>query len=146
MKRGREAHAAKEYGRAIQRFRDAAKRTPDDAVPQFLLAQSLFAAGRYAEAVDAVHTGVRLRPDWPNARFPPRDLYGPNAAEFADHLRRLREALDLLPDDPVLLFLYGYELWLDGRHEEARPLFRRARPGAADPAVIDPFLAARPVL
>jgi hypothetical protein len=146
MKRGREAHAAKEYGRAIERFRDAAKRAPGDAMPLFLLAQSLFAAGRYDEAVDAVQAGVRLRPDWPTVRFPPRELYGPNAADFADHLRRLRDALDVLPDDPVLLFLYGYELWLDGRHEEARPLFRKARPGAADPTVIDRFLVVRPVL
>jgi hypothetical protein len=145
LKLGREAFAAREYGRAIQRFRDAAKRLPDDATPLFLLGQGLFAAGRYPEAVEAIRAGVGLRPDWPGARFAPRDLYGPNAADFADHMRRLREALDLLPDDPVLLFLYGYELWFDGRQEEARPLFRRARPAAADPAVIDRFLA-RPVL
>jgi hypothetical protein len=146
LKVGREAHAAREYGRAAQRFREAARQTPDDALPYLLLGQSLFAAGRYAEAVEAIRAGVTLRPDWPDARFAPRELYGDNAAEFNDHLRRLREALDMLPDDPVLLFLYAYQLWFDGRQEEARPLFRRARPGVPDPAVIDRFLAARPVL
>ena len=99
LKLGREAYAAREYGRAIQRFREAARRTPDDAMPYFLLGQSLFAAGRYPEAVEAIRAGVGLRPDWPKARFTPRDLYGPIAAVFVDHLRRLREALDLLPDD-----------------------------------------------
>ena len=141
LKLGRTAFAAREYGRAAQRFRDAARHLADNALPQFLLAQAFFASGRFAEAADAVEAGVRLRPEWPGVRFPPRDLYGPNAADFDNHLRRLRDSVDLFPDDPVLLFLHGYELWLDGRQEEARPLFRRARPGTADPAVIDRFLA-----
>ena len=146
LKLGREAFAAREYGRATQRFRDMARGAPAEPLPYFLLGQSLFAAGRYPEAVAAIRAGVGLRPDWPNVRFPPRDLYGPNAADFNDHLRRLREALLLLPNDPDLLFLCAYQLWFDGRHDEARPLFQKARQTAADPAVIDRFLAARAAL
>jgi hypothetical protein len=146
LKLGREAYAAREYGRATQRFRDAARRMPDDAQPYLLLGQSLFAAGRYPEAVEAIRAGVGLRPDWPNARFAPRDLYGPNVADFTDQMRRLSDALEVLPDDPVLLFLYGYELWFDGRQDEARRLFQRARPASPNPAVIDRFLGPRAVL
>ena len=145
IKLGREAYAAREFGKATQRFRDAARGAPGESLPYFLLGQSLFSAGRYPEAVEAIRVGVVLRPDWPAVRFPPRDLYGPNPADFNDHLRRLREALLLLPDDPALLFLTGYELWIDGRQDEARPLFERAKQGVPDPAVIDRFLA-RPVL
>lgn len=140
LKLGRDAFVAGEYGRAIQFFRDAARATPEESEPYFLLAQGLFAAGRYPEAVDAIRVGLALRADWPKARFAPRDLYGPNAADFNDHVRSLRDALQLSPNDPALLFLLGYELWFDGRQEEARPLFQKARPRMADPAVVDRFL------
>jgi ATP-binding cassette subfamily F protein 3 len=43
-----------------------------------------------------------------------------------------------------LLFLYAYQLWFDGRKEEAGPLFRRALERGADPDVIDRFLCAGP--
>jgi hypothetical protein len=144
MALGRTAFSAREYGRAAQRFRDAVKLTPAEPLPYFLLGQSLFAGGRYLEAAAAIRSGVQLRPDWPGVRFPPRELYGPNAADFEDHLRRLRAALEELRADPDLLFLLGYELWFDGKQDEARPFLLKARPGAADPAAIDRFLAAKP--
>ena len=58
---GREAFAAREYGRATQRFRDAARRTPDDPLAAFPPGPvASFAAGRYPEAVAAIQTGVGL--------------------------------------------------------------------------------------
>jgi Tetratricopeptide repeat len=141
---GRVAFAAREYGRAAQRFREAVKLTPADEMPYFLLGQALFAAGRYPEAVAAIRVGVQLRPDWPMVRFPPRELYGINAVDFEDQQRRLRQSLEEFRNDSELLFLLGYELWFDGKADEGRALFLKARPGAADPAVIDRFLAARP--
>ncbi len=87
---------------------------------------------------------MTLQPDWPAVRFQPLELYGANVADYPDHLRRLEDTLRRFPDDPVLLFLYAYELWFDGRKDEARTLFLRARPGAADPGLIDRFLRALP--
>jgi tetratricopeptide (TPR) repeat protein len=141
---GRAAFASLEYGRAAQRFRQATQEAPREPLAHFLLAQALVALGKYREAVDAIHAGMELRPDWPAAHFPPLELYGANVADWPAHLRRLEDTLKRHPDDPVLLFLYGYELWFDGRREEAEGLFRRARPGAADPSVIDRFLRALP--
>src|SRR5207253_7172266 len=117
-----------------QRFRDATKLTPADALPYFLLGQALFASGRYPEAVAAIRAGVQLRPDWPTERFPPRDPYGANVADFEDQLRRLRLSLEEFRDDADLLFLLGYELWFDGKPDEARAFFLKARLGAVDPA------------
>jgi hypothetical protein len=142
--RGRAAFAAAEYGRAAQRFRQAAALAPDEPQAHFLLAQALLALGKYREGRDAVHAGMARKPDWPLEPFRPVELYGPHAVDYPDHLRRLEGALTRHPDDPVLLFLYAYALWFDGRKEEARPLFRRARPGAADRGVIDRFLRAQP--
>jgi tetratricopeptide (TPR) repeat protein len=136
--------AAGEYGRAAERFRRAADAAPQEALPRLLLAQALLALAKYADAVDALYAGLALEPDWPAATFRPLELYGPNVADYPEHLRRLEDTLARHPDDSLLLFLSGYELWFDGRKDEARLLFRRALPGSARPAVIERFLGAVP--
>jgi tetratricopeptide (TPR) repeat protein len=142
---GREAMAAAEYGRAADRFRQAGAVAPGEALPKLLLAQALLALGKYRDAVDSLSAGLTLEPNWSASAFRPLELYGPNVVDYSDHLRRLEETLARHPDDPVLLFLTAYALWFDGRKDEARLLFRRALPGAPDPAVIERFLGAMPV-
>ena len=139
---GRAAFANREYGRAAERFRQAAAVTPNLPAPQFLLAETLFAQGKYHDAVEAIHAGMALQPDWPGSRFAPLDLYGPNPADYADHSRALADALGRWPGDPDLLFLDGVVLWFDGRRDDARPLFQKALPGIADPAMVQRFLRA----
>jgi hypothetical protein len=141
---GRRAFAALEYGRAAQRFRQATQVAPDEPTAYFLLAQALFALGKYDDAVEAIHNGMARDPDWPRSRFRPLELYGPNVADYAEQLQRLSDVLKRHPNDPVLLFLSAHQLWFDGRKEEARPLFQRARAGLAHPADADRFLRALP--
>jgi tetratricopeptide (TPR) repeat protein len=141
---GRESFAALEYGRAAQRFRQASNLAPRDGLPWFLLAQALLAQGKYHEAQDAILAGLERDPAWPTAQFRPFLLYGPHVAEYPEQLRTLEETRARHPDDPVLLFLSAYQLWFDGRREEARPLFRRARLRSPAPAAIDRFLKALP--
>jgi hypothetical protein len=140
----RNAFAAGEYGRAAQRFRQAVNVAPNEPFAHFLLAQALFALGKYADAVDAIHAGLARQPNWPKVRFRPLDLYGANVAAYAEHLQRLDEVVRQRPDDAILLFLYAYELWFDGRQEEARQFFQRAQPKAAHPGDIERFLRALP--
>ena len=139
---GRDAFANLEYGRAADRFRQAAAVAPNRPLPWFLLGETLFALGKYHDAVDAVHAGMVLQPDWPDAPFRPLELYGPHPADYTDQLQALRDALDRRPGDPDLLFLDAYALWFDGRKDEARPLFQKALPGAADPGMVLRFLRA----
>jgi hypothetical protein len=139
---GRAAFADQQYGRAAERFRQAAVLQPNQPMPQFLLAETLFAQGKYHDAVDAIHAGMLLQPDWPTARFQPLELYGPHPADYADQLKALQDALDRRPGDPDLLFLTAYALWFDGRKDDARALFQKALPGAADPAMVQRFLRA----
>jgi hypothetical protein len=141
---GRRAFVALEYGRAAQRFRQATQVAPAEPTAYFLLAQTLFALGKYDDAVEAIHNGMARDPDWPKSRFRPLELYGPNVADYAEQLQRLDDVLKRHPNDPVLLFLSAHQLWFDGRKEEARPLFRRARGGLAHPADADRFLRALP--
>ncbi|HVS34491.1 MAG TPA: tetratricopeptide repeat protein [Gemmataceae bacterium] len=142
LNRGRDAFADGEYGRAAQRFRQAVALRPNQALPQFLLSQMLFAQGKYHDAVDAIAAGLALQPDWPNAAFRPIELYGPHPADYADQLKALQDAVNRRPGDPDLLFLDAYMLWFDGRKDEARPLFQKALPGAADPGMVLRFLRA----
>jgi Tetratricopeptide repeat len=141
---GRQAFADREYGKASQRFRQATRVAPHLSQAHFLLAQSLLALGKYPEAVEAILAGLAIRPEWPRSPFRPLEMYGGNVADYPEHLRQLEAVVRDNPRDPVLLFLYAYQLWFDGRREEARVLFQRALPGAANPEVIQSFLRALP--
>jgi tetratricopeptide (TPR) repeat protein len=144
VRAGRQAFAGLEFGRAAQRFRQAVRLNPDEALPYFLLGQALLAQGNFHDAFDAIAGGMRRRPDWPTARFRPVELYGPQVDEYSALVRSTEKALARHPLDPELLFLRGYVLWFDGRKEEARPFFRKALPGAANRDAIDRFLRALP--
>jgi hypothetical protein len=141
---GLDAFAAAEYGRAAQRFRQAAHVNPNDATAYFLLAQAEVALGKYDAAVEAIQAGMRLDPDWPSAPFRPVTLFGDNVTDLPEHLFALQDALARHPDDPALLFLTAYQLWFDGRRDEARPLFERAAAVAPDRSFSERFLLTRP--
>ena len=141
---GKQAFTAREYGKAAQRFRQAARVAPELSRTYFLLAQAYVALGKYLDAQESILEGLARRPDWPREPFRPIELYGDHPAEYSEHLRRLREVVEHNERDAVLLFLYGYQLWFDGQRDEARGLFLRALPGLADPEVIQGFLKALP--
>jgi hypothetical protein len=143
VKLGMEAFAAQQYGRGAERFRRALA-VDDRANVHFLLAQAEFALGKYFEALDAIAAGLKLDPNWPASPFRPQTLYGPDGADFTEQLQRLQTSLSRHPDDPVLLFLYAYQLWFDGRRNEALPLFQRAAAVSPDKAAIERFFQAKP--
>jgi hypothetical protein len=140
---GKEAFAAQQYGRAAERFRRALA-VDDQASAHFLLAQAEFALGKYFDAVDAIQAGLKLDPNWPTSSFHPQALYAPAGDDFTEQLQRLQNALSRHPDDPVLLFLYAYQLWFDGRRNEALPLFQRAAAVSENKAAAERFLQANP--
>ena len=139
------AFAGGEYGLAAQRFRQAARTDRTSARARFLLAQALFALGKYREAVAAIHEGMDLDLNWPRSPFRPRfDLYKGQEAALAAQLQALKEALAGSPDNRWFLFLYAYQLWFDGRRADAVPFFERARAVTVDTRYIDRFLRAAP--
>jgi hypothetical protein len=141
---GKEAFERGEYGRAAERFRQAADLAPNNAEPLLLLAQAHIALGNYRRAFDTIQTGLRLDPDWPKQPFKPIDLYGDNVADYAEHTQAIDDLLTAMPNDPVMLFLAGYQLWFDGRRDEAKLLLQRAAPSLPDPTLVDQFLQALP--
>jgi tetratricopeptide (TPR) repeat protein len=112
---------------AAELFARAADLTPKEPSAHWLLAQADFALGKYREAVEAIAAGMALRADWSEARFNARDLYWKRPELFDDHLKALRDAVAMFPDDASLLFLLGHQLWFDGKHDEAAALILKAR-------------------
>lgn len=144
--RARKAFALMEHGRAERLLRQVVATNPNDPQGYFLLSQVQFALTKYQEAVGSIHAGMRLQKDWPDAPFRIRELFEPDPEEFSQHLKRLEAALERYPGDAILLFLYGHQLWFDGRKDKARALFQRARPLTPDKSFIDRFLVPGPVL
>jgi Flp pilus assembly protein TadD len=115
-----------DFARALKRFEAAHLHLPLDPLPLFHQGQAHLALGNYQRAVVVIQRGLRWNPDWAKSEFRPRALYGPRAAAFDRHLGQLAELVEKTPNDPGLLFLLGYQLWFDGKQEQARPLLRRA--------------------
>src|SRR5262249_34284750 len=105
LRLGRQAFAQREYAVAERCFQQAAALCPEDALAYFLLAEAQLALGKYQEAAASIDAGMRLKPNWPEAFFWPRDLYELNGQDFDANLKRLADAIARFPDDRVLLFL-----------------------------------------
>lgn len=137
---GNQALAAGQNTAALKRYEAAAQAQPLDAAPLFHQAQAHLALGQYGKAATAVQRGLKWRPDWPLADFSPRAIYGDRTSAFDQNLAQLAQAIERNPNDDSLLFLLGYELWFDGKKDQARTVFKRAASLASDRTAIDRFL------
>jgi hypothetical protein len=145
---GRRAFRAQGYGVAARRFQQALDTDPAHHRAAFLLGQAHFALGQFRLAARAIEEGLLRNPKWPAARFEPRqDFYADHPDAWREHLDRLKDAVELQPQNADFRFLLAYQFWFDGRRAEAERQFRAARPLTADPRFIDLFLkpAAGPV-
>ena len=139
IEKAREAFLLDELGRSAERLQAAIALNPNVPLPYFLLAQVLVARGEFPEAVAAIRAGMGKFPDWPAAKFDPTTMY--SRPEFFDaDLQRLKVAHEAKPDDPALLFLYGYQLFFLGDRKEAAKLFKKASARTKEKAMIERFL------
>ncbi len=143
IRHGNEAFADGHYLQAAKRYEQAAAAGPFEPMPYFHVAQAQLAQGKYAEAVLAIQRGMRIRPNWAEAPFQPRALYGDRVGEHQQHLAHLAEVVAKNMNDDSLLFLLGYQLWFDDRRDEAMVLFQRAALLAFDTTFVDRFIKAQ---
>jgi tetratricopeptide (TPR) repeat protein len=142
---GTGAFQAGAYGLAGQRFRQATQVNPALSPAYFLLAQAEVALGKYRDAVDTIHAGMKIDKQWPRTVYQPRvELYKGRDAEYGEHMKHLTDAAAANPNNATLLFLVAHQLWFDGQRKDALALLQRARPLAdvQDRVYIDAFLAA----
>jgi tetratricopeptide (TPR) repeat protein len=137
---GNEVFAQGNYQQALRRYEQAVAAAPQEPTAYFHLAQAHLALNSYGEAVLAIQRGLRRQPHWPLALFQPRALYRDRIGEYQQHLAKLADAVAKNLNDDSLLFLLGYQLWFDGRQDEALALFQRAATLALDTTFLDNFL------
>lgn len=137
---GNQALAAGQNTVALRHYEAAGQAQPLEPLPLFHQAQAQIALGQYAKAATLVQRGLKWQPAWPQADFSARAFYGDRGTAYDQHLAALAGAIERSPNDDSLLFLMGYELWFDGKKDQAKVLFKRAASLTLDTAAIDRFL------
>ena len=99
-----------QYADAAYAFRHALVDDPNNGVLMLLLAQSLFAEGKFSEAAGALQVGMLMMPtdQWGVVVENYTELYNDNQ-KFTDQLRALEKARKEKTEEPGLRFLLGYQ-------------------------------------
>lgn len=123
---GKKAFHKGDYARALYSFRHAVVDNPQDPKLLLLLAQALFANGKFDEAAGATQAALHQLPkaDWGSVVEHYRQLYG-RAEDYTAQLRVLEKAVNNKPEDPALRFLSGYHFAYLGFHKQAIDQFDR---------------------
>ncbi len=117
---GEQAFKAGKYREAAQLWQHALVDDPGNAAVLLLMAQALFAEGKYSDAAGASQMAMQLLPDseWGNVIKNRDDIYG-NPGEYNSQLNALEGARDAKPDDPALHFLLGFHYGALEQSEQA---------------------------
>jgi Flp pilus assembly protein TadD len=107
--RGEQAFRSGNYEAAIREWQHAMVDDPNNGALVALMAQALFAIGRYENAAGAVQTAMQMLPEneWGSVVKNYSQLYG-NIGDYTTQLKALEIARDGKPDDPALRFELGY--------------------------------------
>jgi hypothetical protein len=138
---GDEHFRKQKFNEAYGRYRDAAKEAPDLAEPYLREAFALAAIGQYENAAKALKRGLALKPDWSQAGFRLKSLYGDNKIAKIAHRESLARVVSEHPHSADLMFLLAVVLYCDDDPQRSQAFFLRAKalePG--DPAYIKGFL------
>ncbi len=122
---GLDAFEEHQFGKALERLKQAVRIAPDQGDNYFLLAEAQFACEKYREAVATINKGLKVQKNWPKTRFSPRQLYGVQQFVFEDQLMALEKLVKESPKDSILEFLYAYHLWFEGKQKEAKVHFEK---------------------
>ena len=106
---GEQDFRAGRYDAAVRNWRHALVDEPGNGGVMLLMAQALFATGKYDEAAGAIQLGMQMLPveKWGAVVEHYRELY-PKIGDYTTQLRALEKARDQKADDPALRFLLGY--------------------------------------
>lgn len=108
------------YDKAVKMWRHAVVDDPKNGVLVMMLAQGLFATGKYDEAAGATQQGMLLlkEEDWGVVISNYRELYT-KIGDYTTQLRALEKARKEKPEEPALRFLLGFHYGYLGFPKEA---------------------------
>jgi tetratricopeptide (TPR) repeat protein len=110
--------------RARERYEQAARASPDVALPRVRLAQVAVARGNFAEAAAFLREAETAQPGWIITAPDIQAIYG-EPAEFAKTIARLESHLQVHPDDREAWLVLGAQWFLTGRTARAADIFNR---------------------
>jgi Flp pilus assembly protein TadD len=119
------------YRQAIDAFKLAAETNQGDPAARIYAAHSLFATGRYREAIPFLRRAFELQPKLALLDYDMRDDYG-RRADFDSHLRALEAALGQSPSSVERLIMLGYVRYYSGQKDTAYEPLAQAK--QIDPA------------
>jgi tetratricopeptide (TPR) repeat protein len=107
--KGEAAFKAGDYGTAAYHWRHAIVDDSQNPILLMMLAQALFATGKFDEAAGATQAAMHALPKdkWGVVISNYKELYG-KPQDYADQLRTLENAVREKPEDPGLRFLTGF--------------------------------------
>jgi hypothetical protein len=138
MEAGVRLFRAGRFSAAAERFQSAAEASAE-ATPYFLLAHARFASRRYAEAVQSLKRGIEINPDWLMLDFDARALYA-DPELIVTQLAHLAIEVEANPLDRDRLLLLGFELFVTGQTDRARPILEQVARLSNNDAHVKPFL------
>jgi tetratricopeptide (TPR) repeat protein len=106
---GRQAFRAGQYELALRNWQYVLVDNPKNGGVLLLVAQALFALGKYEAAASAIQTGMQMLPqnEWGNVVTNYSHVYS-NIQNYKDQLKALENARNAKPDDPTMRFVLGY--------------------------------------
>jgi thioredoxin-like negative regulator of GroEL len=108
------------YEGAANAWKHALVDDPQNPVLGLMLAQAMFATGKFEEAAGATQMSMQMLPkeQWGVVVNNYKELYG-NAQDYTNQLRALENGVKEKPDNPLLRFLLGYHYAYLGFSKEA---------------------------
>ena len=113
-----------QYQQAADTFQLASETDQGDPISRVYAGHSLFALGRYRDAVRNIRRAFELQPRIAYLTYDIRGDYD-DPARFEQQLNELGKALDLAPRDPDRLFLMGYVHYYVGQRSASYRFFSR---------------------
>jgi tetratricopeptide (TPR) repeat protein len=117
---GEQSFQAGQYDQALKDWQHALVDNPNNGGVILLMAQALFALGKYDNAAGAVQAGMQMLPqnEWGNVVKNYTQVYS-NIQKYTDQLKALENARNAKPDDPAMRFVLGYHFGYLGYPKQA---------------------------
>src|SRR5262249_35413597 len=109
VSQGEQAFEAGRYEDALRLWQHSMVDNPNNGGVLLLMAQAMFAIGRYEAAANTVQMAMQMLPEgeWGNVVKNYSEIY-PNIQDYTNQIRAAEKARDAKPDNGALHFLLGY--------------------------------------